>query len=227
MAKPPRKSRQYERFYEAQGAPIGFGAIASGHYKSAILLLQQADNLCASARSKYSPHVLSAICLFHACLECYLNEELSLSLLLQLSRPKDDSVTARCLVVQDKTFGKEKLVEFLDLYGLRERIDTAVLEEVVALCELRDRLYHHSPETRPINDYPVAAAAALQRVGIKPINTQWTNMISHLKVGRWARTVTERFLTAHCAAKNTRFVLSGDPGSWNWTGSIPPSQEAP
>jgi hypothetical protein len=142
----PRKSRQYEQFFKVPNEPplVGFSAIAPVHYRSALRLLQQAENLCAGRQWKICPYVLSAICLFHASLECYLNEELALSLELQRDKPAGD-LLKRCEALQDQTFGRKKLNHFLDLYGIRDRIESAIIEDVGCLCDLRDRLYHHSP----------------------------------------------------------------------------------
>jgi hypothetical protein len=175
--------------------------------------------MCADHEWKVCFYVLSAICLFHASLECYLNEELAVSLAL-LDKPADELV-ARCLALQNKTFGREKLDGFLDAYGFGEQFETALIEDVTCLCNLRDRLYHHSPEMRPTNQYPEAAAVVLRKLGAAPIDTSWTTAMSHLDVGEWARTVTQRFVETHCAAKGWPSLFSGKPSGWDSDYDLP------
>jgi hypothetical protein len=210
-----RKSRQYEQFFEERNEPlIGFSAIAPVHYRSALKLLQQAENVCASRQWKICYYVLSAICLFHASLECYLNEELALSLELLGDKPAGD-LFKRCETLQDQTFGRQKLNEFLEFYGIRERIESAIIEDVGCLCDLRDRLYHHSPKMRPTHEYPAAAVVVLRKVGVAPIHTDWTNLVSGLDVGAWARSATERFVEMHYTVKGWPSPFSEGPSGWN------------
>jgi hypothetical protein len=156
--------------------------------------------------------LLRAFCnlLFHASLECYLNEELALSLELLRDEPAED-LFKRCDTLQNGTFTRGKLDKFLDLYGTRERMETAIIENVACLCDLRDRLYHYSPTMRPINEYPEAAVVVLRKVGVDSLNTDWTNLVGDLRVGAWAKDATERFLNMHHAVKGWPSPFSGAP----------------
>jgi hypothetical protein len=218
----PRKSRRYARFFEVADEPQrGFSSIAPVHYRSALKLLQQAENVCAGQQWKTCYYVLSAICLFHASLECYLNEELALSLELLRDEPAED-LFKRCDTLQNGTFTRGKLDKFLDLYGIRERMETAIIENVACLCDLRDRLYHYSPTMRPINEYPEAAVVVLRKVGVDSLNTDWTNLVGDLRVGAWAKDATERFLNMHHAVKGWPSPFSGRPSGWNVDYGSPP-----
>lgn len=209
-----RKSRRYEQFLEVAEPLQGFSTIAPSHYRSAVKLLQHADRVCAGIEMKFCYYVLSAICLFHASLECYLNEELALAV-ARLRDPSAGALATRCLALQDRTLGRQKLVEFLEVYGIRERIEDAIIEDVIALCELRDRLYHHSPEMMPTNRCPEAAIVVLRKADVAVINTSWTNLVSHQSVGGWARAVTERFVETHHAIKGWPPPFAGGPFAWN------------
>ena len=121
------------------------------------------------------------------------------------------------------TFTRTKLNKFLDLYGIRERMETGIIDNVGCLCDLRDRLYHYSPTMRPINEYPEAAVVVLTKVGVESISTDWTNQVSDLRVGAWTKDATERFVEQHHAVKGWPSPFSGDrhAGSWNFDYSSP------
>jgi hypothetical protein len=220
----PRRSRRYAPFFEAANDLRGFSSIAPIHYRSASKLLQQAENVCAGQQWKVCQYVLSAICLFHACLECYLNEELALALESFRDEPAAEELFKRCDMLQNDTFTRTKLHKFLDLYGIRERIETGIIENVGCLCDLRDRLYHYSPTMRPTNEYPEAAVVVLTKVGVEALHTNWTNLVSDLRVGAWAKDATERFVEMHHAVRcwPSPFSEHRHAGSWNFDYSSPP-----
>jgi hypothetical protein len=213
-----RRPRPHKQFFQAAEPRSGFAAIAPTHYKSARKLLQHAESVCAESEMKFCFYVLSAICLFHACLECYLNEELALSLFRLRSRVgEEDPRVDQLIGLQDRPFGRQKLSDFLEAYGFGGRIAGPVIDEVVALCELRDRLYHYTPEMKPVNECPEAVAAVLTRAGVDVIRTSWPVAISHLKVGAWAKQVVEKFLETYCATKGETSPFSAGPQSLGWT----------
>jgi hypothetical protein len=214
--KPRLRARPYEPFYVSppKWSPPSFSAISSHHYRSAVKLIQYAQAECITQQFKTSFFIISAICLFHACLECYINEYIGLILFSFEEQDRKDTVK-RFMSIQDKPLGRGKLNGYLDACGARDHFEATAVEDVVALCELRDRLYHHSAEMKPFNEYPQAAIVVLNKVGVPSMNSSWVSLVSHLEVGNWARKVTERFVERHCAITGWESPFSGQPPAWN------------
>jgi hypothetical protein len=213
--KPRLRARPYEPFYvPPEPSPPSFSAISSHHYRSAVKLIQYAQAECTTQQFKTSFFILSVICLFHACLECYINEYIGL-ILFSLEEQVEKDTVIRFMSIQDRPFGRVKLNEYLDACGVRDHFEVAAVEDVVALCELRDRLYHHSAEMKPFNEYPQPVIVVLNKVGVPSMNSSWVSLVSHLDVGNWARKVTERFIDRHCAITGWASPFSGQPPAWN------------
>ena len=217
--KGPRRTRprKYGKFFEHDNPLEAFSEIAPNHYRSAVRLIHEGEKISNSESKnfRFSFYVHSAICLFHACLECYINTELALSHMLRRNKP-NERFDAQCLVLQDQTLSKSKIINFLEAYGIKENFDVEIIEDVASLCGLRDRLYHYSPVIKPINEYPEPVIDAFKKAGVTAINSTWTTLASHLQVGVWAKTVTERFVQAHCDAVSRPSPFSGDP-AFSWT----------
>jgi hypothetical protein len=196
MAKRPLRRRQFETFLPVEEPMYGFSLIAPSYYRTAVHLLNESERICAKQQSDTCYYVPGAICLFHASLECHLNEDLAQSM-MRTANADQPAIVERCRAIQDMTLGPKKLHDFLAAYGFEEKFQPALLDSVIALCDLRDRLYHHSPEARPFNLAPKGVSKILNMAGVPPVNTAWTTMVSHIRVGRWSRSVTEAFVTRH------------------------------
>jgi hypothetical protein len=152
--KPRLRARPYEPFYvPPEPSPPSFSAISSHHYRSAVKLIQYA----------------------------HINEYIGF-ILFSLEEQVEKDTVIRFMSIQDRPFGRVKLNEYLDACGVRDHFEVAAVEDVVALCELRDRLYHHSAEMKPFNEYPQPVIVVLNKVGVPSMNSSWVSLVSH---GRW------------------------------------------
>ncbi|MFY9835381.1 MAG: hypothetical protein WAK55_02740 [Xanthobacteraceae bacterium] len=119
--------------------------------------------------------VHSAICLYHAALECFINEEITVQ-----STPTKTKVSPinSGYEIQSMTLHERKLDEFFSFFGLKGKNTPDITRRVLLLAGLRNRLAHHWPLLRDVRDYPVQVIDALTDAGIEKINTSWTAQLT-------------------------------------------------
>jgi hypothetical protein len=185
MAKKP----EYAPYVVSENAIAGFSSIAPGFWRTAEKLRDQAEKETAKLawRTHWSIH--STICLYHAALDCFINEEITLREVLLGSGP-----TAAGQKIQSNTSNTVKVDEFYFHCGLAGRLSQEVKRRVLLLINLRNRLAHHWPELRDVRDYPVAVIDALADAKIERINTSWTAQCSDVRVAKWAAEVLRAFV---------------------------------
>ena len=114
-----------------------------------------------------------------------------------------------------------KLERFFSFFGLDGKQTPNVQRRALLFLELRDRLYHHSPEMRDMREYPDQVIAALKDAGIQPVNTSWAGQCMNVQLADWASKVVRAFIEDWCRAGGieSRMKLPG----WEYV----PSNAAP
>jgi hypothetical protein len=148
MAMPPK----YERYVDSDDALTGFSGIALGFWRTAEKLRGEADKQTAGGawRTHWSTH--STLCLYHAALDCFINEEITI-FIARLSTDQEKLLT-EAYRVQGKTLNNKKIDGFFSLFGLAGQLTSDVRRRALLLAGLRNRLSHHWPLIGDIRDYP-------------------------------------------------------------------------
>ena len=166
----------------------GFSSISIGFWRTAEKLRYEAAQQTANQSWQVHWTVHSAICLYHAALECFINEEIALRIALT------NDVPSSGYKVQAKTLCASKLSESISYCGLAGKDNQKVTRRVLLLTDLRNRLYHHWPEMRGAHDYPVQVIAALDDAKIEKVNTTWPAQCSDIRLAKWAAEVVREFV---------------------------------
>lgn len=185
MAQPPT----YKRHVESEDSLSGFSAIAPGFWRTAEKLRDEAVKQTAKASWQVYYAVHSAICLYHAALECFINEEITLrNALVKASLPNSG------YQIQSMTLNEKKLDEFFCFFGLKGKNTPDIRRRVLLLAGLRNRLAHHWPVLRDVRDYPVQVIDALTDARIERVNTDWTAQCSDVRLAKWAADIVRAFV---------------------------------
>ena len=186
MRKPPT----YERYLApTEREPLaGFSAIAHHFWRTAERIRHEAMEATKGRSWPVDWTVHSAICLYHAALDGFINETIAFA--IALGGPAENGHH-----VQGNTLNVRKLRDFFSYFGLESKVDQKVLDRVKLLAELRNRLGHHWPEMRDIRDYPRAVVAALNDAGITPVNTTWTAQCADVRLAEWSANVVHDFVS--------------------------------
>jgi hypothetical protein len=184
MAKKP----EYARHLQFDTALSGFSSIAPGFWRTAERLRDQAEKETEGLTPRIHWSVPSVICLYHAAIDCFINEEIALA---EASRTEP---TAGAQKVQGNTLNAKKLEDFYSHFGLAENLPTEVRRRTVLLIKLRNRLSHHWPQQRDIRDYPVDVIDALADANIEPVYTTWAALCGDVRLAKWAAEVTRAFV---------------------------------
>jgi hypothetical protein len=129
----------------------------------------------------------SAICLYHAALDCFINEEITLAVALT-GAPMNDAGYQ----IQGDTLRADKLDGFFAYFDLKALAE--IRRRTLLLTGLRNRLSHHWPEMRDIRDYPVQVIDALTDAKIERVNTSWTAQCSDVRLAKWAAEIVRAFV---------------------------------
>ena len=170
----------------------GYSHVAHQHYWAAEILRDRALKYAEINKHDHSVLTFSVICLYHASLDCYLNETLAGSA-SRLEKSNPDQAR-RCFGIQKESLNPGKISKFLEAYGAHNKIGDEIREHLDAFLLLRNVLYHHSPETRPFNEIPADAEKALKLSAGPVINTSWAALCGHLQVLEWSRKSLRDFL---------------------------------
>ena len=150
--------------------------------------------------------VPSAICLYHAAIDCFINEEVTLFEALAHIEP-----TEAAHAIQGNTLNAKKLDDFYSHRGLAGRLPGEVRRRTLLLIGLRNRLAHHWPQQRDIRDYPVDVSAALDDAKIERVNTSWAAQCTDVRLAKWAAEVTLAFVEEWWRQARKRFE-----GEWEF-----------
>ena len=216
----PRPPSQY---LSTDNNQKGFSAIAPNFWQTAEKLRSEAAQTTAQHTWKAHSTVPSAICLYHAALDCFINEEIASHMFL--TGTPTDSVLTNGRAIQDLTLRKEKLERFFSFFGLDGKQTPNVQRRALLFLGLRDRLYHHAPEMRDMREYPEQVIAALKDAGIQPVNTSWAGRCMNVQLADWASKVVRAFIDDWCRARGieSRMKL---PGWEHVPSNAAPSEEA-
>jgi hypothetical protein len=193
------RKRFRETAFETTQKPEGYGVIAGSHWQAANELLDLARAEAKAYPDQVYPHSHrgpSGICLYHATLDCHLNEILAWNTDPALHPDQEGEYQQRLERIrqlQDLT-GAAKAERVIAAMGIADRFGPEVIEGYRQLDQLRKLAYHHSPEFEPTNEYPPILLRIMEQRGIKRINTQWSNMLEHLDILEWARETAQRFI---------------------------------
>lgn len=194
------RPRNFTPIIEGEELLKGFTALAPVYWRAAEKLRAEAVAEIAP-KASFDSHVqiVPAIILYHAALDCYINEQLALSL-YGLIEKANSARANECRECQDMTLNRRKITAFAKLYGLAEKFDQNSIESALKMAQLRDKVYHHSPEFRPMNQIPIELDVVLKAAGVTPINTSWVSLASSLRVGKWCADAVIGFVDAFGAA---------------------------
>lgn len=195
MGKPPKKRPRAEDF-ALQNPMVGFAIVAPYFWLSAELLVNEARRVAAGQGDfPTTRHGAAIICLHHACLDCFLNEELALH--IQPAQPSgradQEDINQRLRGIQDLT-GAAKVQEALAAFGLDGGFSQAARDGAETLIKLRNLAYHHSPEFQDVNQYPPVITELRKQLGLREINTDWTNWLGHIAFSEWSRAALSGFI---------------------------------
>jgi len=185
MAQPPAHARHLT----TETAQLGFSSIASAFWRTAEKLRDEAIKQTAGQSWPAHWTVHSAICLYHAALDCFINEEITLRGALT-GIPLDNCGYQ----IQGMTLHAEKLDRFFTHCGLAGKQAPEVQRRALLLTGLRNRLSHHWPEMRDIRDYPVSVIDALNDAHIESVNASWTAQCSDVRLAKWAAEIVRAFV---------------------------------
>jgi hypothetical protein len=185
MARPP----EYARHLSTEDGPFGFSSIAPGFWRTAEKLRNEAVQQTAkqSQPTHWTTH--SAICLYHAALDSFLNEEIAIWGMLTNTPLANGGYR-----IQGMTLHAEKLNAFFSFFDLKERQTPEISRRALLLAGLRNRLSHHWPEMRDVRDYPVEVIDALSDARIERVNTSWTAQCSDVRLAEWAADTVRAFV---------------------------------
>jgi hypothetical protein len=185
MARKP----EYARHLSTEDGLIGFSSIAAGFWRTAEKLRNEALQQTAKQSPPTHWNTHSAICLYHAALDSFLNEEITIwGMLTNTSLAKGGHQ------IQGLTLNAQKLNEFFSFFGLKDRKTPAISHRASLLAGLRNRLSHHWPEVRDMRDYPVEVINALSDARIEPVNTSWAAQCSDVRLAEWAADIVRAFV---------------------------------
>ena len=139
---------EYERYVDSEVGLVGFSSIATGFWRAAEKLRDEADKQTAGQawRTHWSIH--SAICLYHAALECFIKEEVTI--FTARVGIGEEKLLTKAYRVQGNTLNAMKIDDFFALFGLTEKVAPDVRRRALLLINLRNRLSHHWPLVRDV-----------------------------------------------------------------------------
>ncbi len=184
MANPPA----YGRHLVTENAQLGFSSIAPAFWRTAEKLRDEAVKQTAKQSQPTHWTIHSAICLYHAALDCFINEEITLRGALT------GAPLANGYQTQGMTLRAEKLDGFFSCCCLAGKQAIEVQRRTLLLTGLRNRLSHHWPEMRDIRNYPVQVIDALNDAHIERVNTSWTAQCSDVRLAKWAAEIVRAFV---------------------------------
>jgi hypothetical protein len=193
------RARPHSRYLTTDSDQKGFSAIASNFWRTAEKLRTEAVQATVQQSWKVHWTVPSAICLYHAALDCFINEEIAIGL-ARARAASDDPWTLEGRSIQDRTLNQQKLESFFSFFQLNGKGVPDVRDRTVKLIGLRNILYHHAPEMRDVRDYPKQAIDALKDAGIDPVNTSWASQCMDVRLAEWASKAVAAFIDDWCKA---------------------------
>jgi hypothetical protein len=195
------RPRPYSRYLSTNDNLSGFSSIAPAFWKTAEKLKTEAAQ--ATLQQEWKVHfkqewkvhftIPSAICLYHAALDCFINEEIALAI-ARTGTAGNGAVQDEGRSIQDETLNEKKLDRFFSFFGLDGKATTDVRDRTLLFIALRNLLYHHAPEMRDIRDYPDKVVAALKDADIEPVNTSWANQCRDVRLAEWASKAVREFI---------------------------------
>lgn len=152
---------------------------------------------------KVTPFGTPALCLYHACLDFFLNQQFTTWI-----RPDDDDLkrparAERVLSILGDS-GQRKVDNALDALRLRDVFDSAIRNDAIRLAHLRN-LAHHSlpPFLAPFPHQSVLPDLA-NGLGLTVDASNPPNLLSHLEATEWARNVVIRFIDEYDRCRDKR-----------------------
>ena len=201
------RPRPHSRYLTTDSNQKGFSAIAPNFWRTAEKLKTEAVQATAQQSWKGHSTVPSAICLYHAALDCFINEEIASA----LARASDAKLTSKGRSIQDMTLNRKKLERFFSFFQLSGEGVAEVRDRTLKLIGLRNILYHHAPEMRDVRDYPKQAIDALKDAGIDPVNTSWASQCMDVRLAEWGSKAVAAFIDDWCQAAGIPSRMK-DPG---------------
>jgi len=193
------RARPHSRYLTTDSDQKGFSAIAPNFWRTAEKLRTEAVQATAQQSWKVHWTVPSAICLYHAALDCFINEEIAIAV-ARAGAASEGPWTREGRSIQDNNLNQQKLESFFSFFQLNGKGVPEVRDRTVKLIGLRNILYHHAPEMRDVHDYPAQAIAALKDAGIEPVNTSWAAQCTDVRLAEWASKAVRAFIEDRCQA---------------------------
>jgi hypothetical protein len=147
----------------------------------------------------YARYGTSAICLYHAALECFINEKLAEKLWSSEGGPQQ---TDKCEEIQNAALTPEKVREFLREFSAWDGFDARILEDIIKLNNLRNKLYHHAPMVMPLNKSPGEAIEVYKAAAYTPTDMAWVVNVTSVEVLRWCAFTVSDFYLEFCRVRH-------------------------
>jgi hypothetical protein len=187
--------RTFTQYLSTEDSILGFSSIAPTYWRTAENLRVAAEIETANQTWRVHWTVHSVICLYHAALECAINEEIALFMALSGGVPTLDG-----RIAQEAT-GKAKLDAAFSFFGVQGKQTPEIWDRTVRFIALRNHLYHHTPTLRDVREYPDEIIAALKDAGIEPVNTSWASQCTDIRLAQWSSTAVKSFIEDWCRAR--------------------------
>ena len=184
--------------------------IALGFWRTAEKLRSEAEKETAGQSWRTHTSIHSAICLYHAALECFINEEITF-FTARLPTGQEKKLT-EAYRIQGETLSAKKLDAFWSFFGLSAEVTPDVTSRATILANLRKRLYHHWPVLGDVRDYPTDVIAALNDAKIERMNASWAAQCGDVRLAEWAAKVVRGFVDEWANSEEPRTRLSAFTG---------------
>jgi hypothetical protein len=192
------RPREFGEHFNSTGDPgEGVPLVAPTHWRAA-------EHLRFGGNTQLGPFLqfgVSAICLYHAALDCFLNEALAEKIVK--GNPQE---VEHCIDLQDLPVSENKIASFLSEFRITDTFDVSILADVAKFMRLRGKLYHHAPQLISFDQSPVEALDVFRAAAYEPVDMAWVMLVAAPEVVQWcANVVSDFYLEYHRA----RHLLDG------------------
>ena len=149
-------------------------------------------------KSQYcSFYVFPAIVFYCASFEALLNEDLTKLLLYNKNITYEVETIKNCRDEYRDLAKKIKVcAKFLDRKGIGS-LDENILQEYIALTELRNAILHYNPEFGGLSIYPMRLQEAYKRAKVKALKgADWYESFKTSVALKWVKETTENIISA-------------------------------
>lgn len=177
--------------------------LAPHFWRSAESLRDEARDLASDANRQMTPFGAPALCLYHACLDFFLNQQFAIWVRPGDDDPKRHERATLALAIQCDS-GQRKIENALHALGVRDAFNFTILRDAVRLAHLHDLAHQPSPHLVPSDQHRSTIAGIVEELALAVEASSSPNVLSHLLVTEWARTVVIRFVDEYDRCRQRR-----------------------